>query len=394
MKQQINNLQDINNTLGNREDFSRLIMNNIPQAIFWVDEHLNIMGANKHFHNIYRLKEGEEIGKKVHVFTIDINEKDETISIIKEVLRSKKAVYNHHQHFEIKRKTKQLLLWVRQNYIPLLNDFNEIIGVLVTTVDISKEKIDEAQMETYNRQLVRSNKELEQFAYIASHDLRSPLTNIISFITLLKKSIATKLNEEERVLMNFIASGAQDMEERVNAILEFSKINDGAIKLQVFSISALLETLQKEMKVTLLNKNAHIVIQEIPNTIVGDQLQIKQLLKNLITNSIKFIKKDTHPIIVISCIEDTNYWRFKIVDNGIGIEEEHHDKIFKLFQRLHPSSDYEGTGIGLPLCKKIVVLHGGEIWVESEIGKGSTFFFTIKKPASVTKREKMLRNFF
>ncbi len=391
----VNKPQQLQGAIEDKEVFSRLIMNNIPQIIFWVNEQFEVQGANRHFLNTYNIrKEAEIIGQKVHIFTIDINEKDDTIQKIREVLQSKKPIYNHHQHFEVNTDKKTLQLWVRQNYIPLLNTNKEIIGVLITTIDISKEKIDEAQMKIYNRQLVRSNKELEQFAYIASHDLRSPLTTVISFIDLLKKSTVAKLDKTELQLMDFITKGARDMEHLVNAILEFSKINDGDIKLQVFSISKLLETIQLEMETILKDKNATLYINQIPNTIVGDQSQIKQLLENLISNGIKFSKKGIDPVVHISCIEDTYYWRFQLEDNGIGIEKEYNSKIFKLFQQLHNTSEYEGTGIGLPLCKKIVELHEGEIWVESEFGKGSTFSFTIKKLSSVTKQEKMLENLF
>ncbi len=394
MKSKINELKKRQTSIGDKEAFARLIMNNIPQIIFWVNDKYEIQGVNKHFLTTYKIPESAAIGKKAHLFTIDINEKDETIHKIGEVFQSRKTIYNHTQHFEIAIKGKRLQLWVRQNYIPLFNTNKEINGVLITTIDISKQKLDEAKLKAYNQQLLRSNKELEQFAYIASHDLRTPLTTIISFIQILKKSAAPKLNQEELQMMDFISKGAQNMEQLVNAILEFSKINNGEIKLETIVLAEVMETIQSEIQAILKVKNATLHFKEIPETIIADKVKIKQLLQNLITNAVKFSKKGVDPIIKIFGIENANYWQFQIVDNGIGLEEAYSDKIFKLFQRLHNATEYEGTGIGLSLCKKIVDLHEGEIWVESELGKGSTFHFTIKKLAQTAKQEKMLGNLF
>lgn len=263
----------------------------------------------------------------------------------------------------------------------LLEDYNQTLNLEIE----ERQKIQgilenkEFQLQAYNQKLVRSNKELEQFAYIASHDLRSPLNTVISFINILQKSVAEKLSTKEHEMMGFISSGAKNMEQLVNAILEFSKINNGGLELKKFSPTKLLEIIQLELSATLKEKNAKIFIGAMPESILADRVKIKQLLQNLITNGIKFSKNGEMPIVQVSCIADKDYWQFKVVDNGIGIDKEYNEKIFKLFQRLHSAAQYEGTGIGLSLCKKIVELHEGEIWLESEVGKGSTFFFTIKK---------------
>ncbi len=263
----------------------------------------------------------------------------------------------------------------------LLEDHNQSLNMEIEerqkVQSILEDK--EQQLQAYNQKLIRSNKELEQFAYIASHDLRSPLTTVISFINILQKSIANKLNAREHEMMGFISKGAENMEQLVNAILEFSKINNGGLELKMFSPTKLLEVIQLELSASLQTKNAKIFIGTLPDSIVADRVKIKQLLQNLITNAIKFSRDGVVPIVQVSCISEKDYWQFQVVDNGIGIDKEYNEKIFKLFQRLHSAAQYEGTGIGLSLCKKIVELHEGEIWVESEKGKGSTFFFTILK---------------
>ena len=133
------------------------------------------------------------------------------------------------------------------------------------------------------------------------------------------------------------------------------------------------------MNADIKSSNARIQLGDMPDTILGDRIKIKQVLQNLIANGIKFTKKGVPPVIEINCVIQKDYWQFEVKDNGIGINKEFNDKIFKLFQRLHTAAQYEGTGIGLSLCKKIIKQHGGEIWVESKEGEGSTFYFTLRQ---------------
>ena len=244
---------------------------------------------------------------------------------------------------------------------------------------IEKEQIDtDKKLRAFNKELIQSNKELEQFAYIASHDLQSPLTSIINFSVLLEKSFSGNLSKRQQEFFQFIVSSTKNMQELVNAILEFSKINNRKISTQQFSLAKLIDVLRIESDAILKNKNAIIIAKNMPSTIHTDRIKLKQILQNLISNGIKFSRIGIPPVIIVSCTKKEDYWLFQVKDNGIGIEKEFTQKVFKLFQRLHAPSEFKGTGIGLALCKKLVEQLGGRIWVESVPNAGSTFYFTIK----------------
>lgn len=231
----------------------------------------------------------------------------------------------------------------------------------------------------FNEELKRSNNDLEQFAYIASHDLQAPLRTIKSFSGLLGKSLADKMSNTDKDFLGFINTSISNMQELIDALLTFSKVNSQARKIQSVDPNKLLLTIQAELGAVLQEQNAVVELSDFPEAIHADRIKLKQLLQNLISNGIKFSKKGISPVVKISCQDKEDCWQIEVKDNGIGISEKFREKIFLLFKRLHSSNEYKGTGIGLALCKKIVEQHGGEIWVESEEGKGSSFIFTIDK---------------
>jgi len=246
------------------------------------------------------------------------------------------------------------------------------------------------ELKDYNEELKRSNYDLEQFAYIASHDLQAPLRTIQSFSQLLEKSLTDKLTNREQDFLNFITSGVSNMQELVDSLLTFSRLNSRKAKFISINISHLLEQIRLEINSVIAEKNAQLYIEPLPFFIVGDRIKLKQLFQNLITNAVKFTKPGTTPIVKIQCKETPTHWQFEVVDNGIGIEPEFQEKVFQLFQRLHSKDQYEGTGIGLALCKKIVEQHKGQISIQSEGGKGSRFIFTIDRRLEVEQEELLL----
>ena len=270
-----------------------------------------------------------------------------------------------------------------------LSKFNESLNKEI----IERKKVEaelqkrEQSMDQLIKELKRSNYDLEQFAYIASHDLQAPLRTIESFGQLLEKSLSGKLNGREQDFLNFISSGVGNMQELVGSLLTFSRVNTKSENLISINLSKLINLIQLEINSLLQEREAQIIVQSLPETIVGDKIKIKQLFQNLIVNAIKFTKPDIAPIVRIQYAETPTHWEFKVIDNGIGIESEFQAKVFQLFQRLHTKDKYEGTGIGLALCKKIVEQHKGKISIESELGKGSCFTFTIDKRLKV-KEEK------
>ena len=224
---------------------------------------------------------------------------------------------------------------------------------------------------------LKENKELEQFNYITSHDLQEPLNTIISYSNLLDNEI-DKLSKIGQKSIEVIKGSAYRMKDFIKDLLEYSKIGIHKEKTEV-DIIKLIDNLKIDLNNLIEKKQARIkYIGEIVKVKAFEESLIK-LFQNLIINGIKYTKEDTLPLITINSKEQDSYYKFWITDNGIGIPKEHFEKIFEVFQRLHSRNKYSGTGIGLSYCKKVVDLHKGEIWLTSEVGKGTTFYFTISK---------------
>jgi PAS domain S-box-containing protein len=221
-----------------------------------------------------------------------------------------------------------------------------------------------------------SNRELEQFAYVASHDLQEPLRMVSSFAQLLSKRYKGQLDDDADDFIEFIVEGAQRMKYLIDDLLTFSRLHNTSREFQETDMNKVLEDVLLSLKSTVDAEKATITSDELP-TINCDPSQIRQLFQNLISNAIKF--HDKPPEIHISVEEFPDKWKFGVSDNGIGINPGHHEKIFDVFKRLHTREEYEGTGIGLSICKRIIEIHGGDIWVDSKPGEGSTFYFTIPK---------------
>lgn len=254
--------------------------------------------------------------------------------------------------------------------------------------DITEKKLMETQIREANinlekriqertSELEMKNKELEQFAYVASHDLQEPLRTTSSFIELFKEKYQGQLDEEADTMLGFITQASERMKILIADLLDYSRIGR-KIVIQDVNLNRLLEDVLDDLSTFIQETNADIRILPMP-VIRGYQTEIKQLFQNLIMNAIKFRKKGMAPVIKIKPEKKPGFWQFSVSDNGIGIDEKHKERIFIIFQRLHTRDEYEGSGIGLSHCKKIAELHGGKIWVESVPGEGSTFYFTIRE---------------
>lgn len=226
--------------------------------------------------------------------------------------------------------------------------------------------------------------ELENFAYIASHDLKTPLRNIVSFSQVLKRSIKPRLKPEEFKYLNFIEKGTKEISLLLEDLLAFAQNNKRQLKVEKIQLPHFVEQVISSIDVAIKEKNANINFILADEFIHADTVKLNQLLQNLLLNALKF--QPPHQIPSVDIFQTTNQreWQFEIKDNGIGIEPEYQEKIFKIFKRLHPRETYEGTGIGLATCKKIVEQHGGRIWLNSTPGLGSSFFFTIPRDLALT----------
>jgi signal transduction histidine kinase len=236
-------------------------------------------------------------------------------------------------------------------------------------------KAGETNIAIKNRELERKNKELEQFAFVASHDLQEPLRTTSSFVGLLQRQYMGKLDERADKYLTYITQASDRLQVLITDLLEYSRI--GAQKeLTKVDCNKILNEVLSDLQVSVHETEAEITAGDLP-IISGYETEIKQLFHNLTYNSIKFRKEGQKPQIAIAAWLNKENWQFAFSDNGIGIAKEHYDRIFIIFQRLHNRSQYGGSGIGLSHCKKIVELHKGKIWLESEPGNGTTFYFTI-----------------
>ncbi len=235
------------------------------------------------------------------------------------------------------------------------------------------------QLEAKVSQLRRSNQELQTFAYVASHDLREPLRKISAFGEILAASLKNKLNEDEEENLSFMVDGANRMQQMIEALLTYSRVTTKSLNAERVDPNAVVEELKMlELAFGIEETGAKVLIPEPLHPVMADPAQLRQLLQNLIANALKYQKEDAIPEVIISSrVVDNAKVRVEVQDNGIGIKEDHFDNIFTVFKRLHAKSEYEGTGVGLALCKKIVELHGGEMGVSSTHGQGSTFWFTM-----------------
>ena len=230
------------------------------------------------------------------------------------------------------------------------------------------------ELEQTKIELEQKNNELTQFSYVASHDLREPLRTISSFVQIIQRKYDGKLDEEANKLLGFITDATRRMKNLINDLLDYSSIGKGK-EMVIVDCKKLVEIIQQDLEVLIKDTSTTIEVGELPK-VNGFETELRLLFQNLISNGIKFSKPGIAPIIRLVATE-LDCWTFTIQDNGIGIADENKAKIFNAFQRLHNRSEYEGTGIGLAHCKKIIDLHKGNIWVESTPGLGSIFYFTI-----------------
>ena len=233
------------------------------------------------------------------------------------------------------------------------------------------------QLNAVNSKLSESNTNLQQFAYVASHDLQEPLRMVSSYMQLISRRYKGKLDAEADEFIGFAVDGAHRMQQLINDLLEYSRVGTRAKPLESTDVEAVLARVLQTLKLSIEERGAIVTHDPMP-TIMADPVQIGQLLQNLIGNALKFCK-DRPPHIHVGAVKEGADWKLWVKDNGIGIDAKYYDRIFTIFQRLHTREEYAGTGIGLAICKKIVQRHGGRIWVESKEGEGSMFLFTLSE---------------
>ena len=351
------------------EDYSILLLS--PEGI--------ILNWNKGAERIKGYQESEIIGSHFSIFYLPGDKENK----LPEKMISDATNQGRAMHEGWRRRKDGTSFWSSVVITALHNENHEIIGFSKVTRDLSEKKLAEEKLHQYTKELEAQNKELEQFAYIASHDLQEPLRKIQTFTEVLEKNLKDEIIAKK--YLDKVKSSAERMGQLIRSVLDYSRLSLNDIELIPVDLNLIIENVQSDLELQISEKKVTVSHTRLP-IVKGIPLQLQQLFSNLVSNAIKF--SDTDPLISISSRRVTEadieqypdmqkgvrYTEIICRDNGIGFEQKYAAKIFTIFQRLHGQKSYPGTGIGLALCKKIVENHQGHIRVESEPGKGSTFY--------------------
>ena len=276
------------------------------------------------------------------------------------------------------------LCWVRNTTVPMRDARGRMTGYEGLIFDITGRKLIEAERESLIRDLERSNADWEQFAYIASHDLQEPLRMIANYVQLLQKRYRGALDASADQYIDYAVAGARRMQTLLDDLLRYSRAGAEPKVLEAIDVHTVVEDALANLRWIIADTRACVTVGDALPAVRGDPVQLRQVFQNLISNAIKFHREGVAPAVSITAVVENGAPRFTVQDNGIGISAQQMNRLFQIFQRLHPRERYPGRGIGLAICKRIIERHGGRVWVESEPGLGSRFIFYL--PATLDGR--------
>lgn len=355
----------------------RLILDAAPNGILVVDHTGKIVLVNAQVECLFQYTRQELIGKSIDILVPESaraqHPKDRE-AFMREPRQ--RAMGAGRDLFGLRRDGVQIPVEIGLN--PLKTDTDTY--VVASVVDITERKNSEAVLREKVLELERSNDDLQQFAYVCSHDLQEPLRVISNYTQLLARRYQGKLDQNANDFIEFIVEATRRMQELINDLLLYSRVQSRAEAFRDTDSADVIQRAIKNLSVSIDETKTKIIIQEELPHVNADFTQMIQVFQNLISNAIKFRSTEL-PIIKVSAAEQGPYWQFTVEDNGIGFDMKYADRIFIIFQRLHTRDKYAGSGIGLAVCKKIIERHGGRCSVISEPGKGSAFTFTLPKAA-------------
>jgi PAS domain S-box-containing protein len=361
-------------TLKANENLLRDFVRHAPAAIAMLDKNLCYLQTSDRWLKDYGL-DGEDLTGRPH-YEVFPDQPERWKAIHQEALRGKVQACSEDPFPRADGRCE----WLQWEVRPWYDAYGLVGGVIFFTQVITQRKEMELRLEVQRNELQRSNKDLEQFAYAASHDLQEPLRAVSGCAQLLRDRYEEQLDPMGFELIAHIVEGADRMKTLISDLLTYSRVNNGDPFTNVDTEQVLQDVLAL-LRDSISESGATICHDRLP-TVTGAYSQLRQLFQNLIGNAIKYRAERPLELKISVAEHNSSHWRFSFADNGIGIEPRHLRRIFGIFQRLHTRLEYPGTGIGLALCQKIVTRHGGRLWVDSALGRGATFKFTILKGES------------
>ena len=360
-----------------RESRFRTLVNNIPQKVFLKDTKSRYVTCNRAYADDLGIAECDIAGRSdLEFFPQDLAEKyraDDASVMSSRTARDMEETY----------VLDGQELTVETVKVPITDDRGAVIGVLGIFWEITERKLAEQALREKTDLLTHSNADLEQFAYVASHDLQTPLRNIVHFSQLLERRYAGRFDADADDFIKFIVASAKQMTHLIDDLLEYSRVPSQSRTLNPTPAGEALAQAMNNLSLDLARTGREVSVGDLP-VVLAEPTHLTSLFQNLLENSLKY-RAPGRPLKLSVTAErqEPDSWRFAVADNGIGIDPLYHDKIFEIFQRLDPGTEVEGTGIGLTLCRRIVHRFGGSIWLESTPGAGTTFFFTVKDGSAV-----------
>ncbi len=350
----------------------RQLMDAIPDRIYFKDLESRFVRNNVAHARSFGATPGECVGKTDFDF-FSREHAERAVADELEIIRSGTPVIGKVERIKMR---DGRLGWSSTTKLPWRDDSGRIIGTFGLSRDITEMKDAEEKLGEERNLLARSNAELEQFAYVASHDLQEPLRAVASCVQLLQKRYQGKLDERADEFIAHAVAGTKRMQALITDLLAYSRVGTKTHPFEQANCAEVLVEALSNLTVAIEESGAVIIPEGLP-TVTADASQLAQVFQNLIGNALKFRAEGRRPEIRVTARREADEWIFSVADNGIGIEPQYFERIFRMFQRLHTRSRYPGTGIGLAICKKIVERHGGRIWLESQPERSTTFFFTL-----------------
>ena len=374
------------------------LLDHIPDHIYFKDCDSRFIQINKAMARVFKIENPDEANGKSDFDFFTAEHARQAFEDEQAIVRTGQPLVNRE---EKETWPDGSVTWVSTTKVAIRDRAGSIIGTFGISRDITARKRAEAALALTAQDLARSNRELEQFAYVASHDLQEPLRMIASYLQLLERRYKETLDSDGREFLGFAVDGAKRLQSLIHDLLLYSRVGRKGDSFTWTESEEILARALSNLKFALDESNARITHGPLPR-VMGDGVELTQLFQNLIGNAIKFRGQATPEIHIAAELrkvppstarpnpdsgqQNTNTreeWVFAVTDNGIGIEPQYFERIFVIFQRLHTREEFPGTGIGLALCKRITERHGGRIWVESQEGEGSTFRFSIPQPETV-----------